>query len=65
MAATELTENQREAVVRFAAALQEFGAANEALVEAGLSPADALRSIPTTDGRTMYDELPASIRLML
>lgn len=66
MATTELREDQQAAVEDFGRACVVFFQAMQGLEQAGVDIATALRSLPgAEDGRTMYDELPGSIKMML
>jgi hypothetical protein len=62
----QLSAGQQNAVNAFMLAMQQIGEAMEALEAAGLSPADALRSIPgESEGTTAFDSLPPAMRMML
>ena len=64
--APELTDEQREAVSRFGSACVVFMQAMGGLEAAGVDISTALRAMPgSEEGRSMYDELPGSIKMML
>lgn len=66
MAATELTSEQAEGVRFFGDAMMAIFVAIGRLEELGVDISTALRSLPgSEEGRSMFDELPASLRMML
>ncbi len=67
MATTEqLTPEQGYAVQVFGEACAAFFHAMQGLEQVGVDMATALRAMPgSEEGRSMYDELPGSIRMML
>lgn len=62
-APTEITE--ADAIEAFARAMVAISQAMSMLEAVGLDPVEALKRIPTEEGRTMYDELPPQFRMLL
>lgn len=65
MATTELSAEQMEAVEAFGLAAVSMSAAMQGLEQAGVDIRSALQAITTGEGRTLWDELPGSLKMML
>lgn len=67
MQAEELSADQQAAVAAFADACTQFMQAMQRLDELDLDMGSALRAIPSPDdpGRSLYDELPGHLKMML
>lgn len=64
--AADLTQEQQDSIDEFGKSCLAFMLALQGLEQAGVDISTALRSLPgSEEGRSMYDELPGSIKMML